>query len=81
MQHSLLGAGKVFLSIPYIFEGIFYALVAAVFGWILLIYASGYLTFKNVEIIFPTHLEIIYFCIVSCIIGMIGGYTGIRRSL
>ncbi|UCD95556.1 MAG: hypothetical protein JSU69_05765 [Candidatus Zixiibacteriota bacterium] len=81
MQHSLLGAGKVFLSVPYIFEGIFYALVAAAVGWALLIYASGYLTFKNVEIIFPTRLEIAYFCIVSCLIGMVGGYAGIRRSL
>jgi cell division transport system permease protein len=80
-QHRLTGAGKIFLSIPYILEGVFYALVASAIGWALIIYASGYITFRNVEIVFPTRLGIAYFFMVSCLIGMIGGYMGIRRSL
>jgi len=81
VQMQLLGAGPVFLAIPFILEGIFYALAAAVAGWIVMYYGMELLTFRDIEIITPSFLEIAYFCLITAAVGMIGGYIGIRRSL
>jgi len=81
IQHRLLGAGKIFLSFPYIVEGIIYSLAAAAAGWLIIYYASMRLTFTSIEIVFPARLEIIYFCLTALLVGLAGGYIGIRRSL
>lgn len=81
LQHRLLGAGRAFLSVPYILEGIFYSLAAAVAGWVVIFYAFGRLSFQGFDIVFPGQYEIVYFCVAAVIIGLLGGYTGIRRSL
>ncbi len=80
-QLRLLGASRGFLSFPFIFEGSLYALLAAIAGWALLFYGSGYFAFRNVEIVFPAGLEIFYFCLLTSLIGLFGGYVGSRRSL
>jgi len=81
IQMQLMGGGPVFLSLPYMIEGIFYALVSAAAAWTMTYYAAGYFTFQSIEIFIPTINEIVYFCLGAAAIGMIGGYIGIRRSL
>lgn len=81
LQHRLLGAGKFFISIPYILEGLFYSLAAAAAGWLINFYAFERLTFRDFEIIFPDPTDIVYFCAAAGLIGLFGGYAGIRRSL
>lgn len=81
LQMQLLGAGPVFLAIPFILEGIFYALVASISGWVIMYYGMELFTFRDIEIIAPPTAQIIYFCLVVGAVGMISGYIGIRRSL
>jgi len=79
-QLRLMGAGRGFISFPFIFEGALYSLLAAIAGWALLTYGAGYFAFKNIAIIFPTSAEIFYFCLLSTLIGLFGGYIGSRQS-
>ncbi len=81
LQLQLLGAGPVFLAIPFILEGIFYAMVASVAGWIVMYYGLELFTFRDIEIVVPPMAQIIYFCLVAGAVGMISGYIGIRRSI
>jgi len=81
LQMQLLGAGPVFLMIPFILEGIFYGLAASVAGWVVMHYGMELLSFRDLTIVIPTLPEIIYFCFVASAIGMISGYIGIRRSI
>ena len=81
IQLQLLGAGPAFLALPYIFEGIFYALAASFAGWVAILYAVDLFSFRNVDIILPLSVEQFYFCLAGSLIGLIGGYLGIRREL
>ena len=81
LQHRLLGAGRIFLSFPYIFEGIFYSAVSAAAGWAIIFYAINRLSFQGFDIVFPQPVELAYFGLAAVIIGFLGGYAGIRRSL
>ncbi|MFH2037537.1 MAG: FtsX-like permease family protein, partial [Candidatus Zixiibacteriota bacterium] len=80
-QLRLLGAGKWFLSIPFIAEGFIYTLISSVLSWVIVIYANGKLSFRNIIIVLPQQTELIYFCIIAMVIGIIAGIIGIRRSL
>jgi len=80
-QFRLMGAGRTLLSVPYVIEGIFYAISAAAGGWLIIYFLFDYLTFGGLEIILPVRNEIINYCLVAFGIGMISGYIGIRRSL
>lgn len=79
-QLQLLGAQKYFISFPYIFEGIFYSFVAAVAGWLLIYYGAAYPAFRNIDIIYPSNIQMLYFYAISIIVGLSGGYLGARRS-
>lgn len=81
IQMQLLGAGPVFLVIPFIMEGIFYALCASAAGWVLMHYGLEMVTFRELDIVMPHLREIIYFCLTAGVVGMVSGYIGIRRSL
>jgi len=80
-QYRLLGAGRIFLAIPYILEGIFYALTASVCGWLIVFYAVGRFTFRNFEVLLPPQPDIILYCLAVFVVGMAAGYIGVRRSL
>ncbi len=81
VQLQLLGAAPGFLALPYIFEGIFYTLAASFAGWIIILYGVDLFSFRNVEIILPPSIEQFYFCLAGSLIGLIGGYLGIKREL
>jgi cell division transport system permease protein len=80
-QLQLLGGGPGFLALPYILEGISYTLAASAVGWIVIHYGADLLSFRNVDIIRPPSAEQIYFCLTAAVIGLLGGYLGIRREL
>ncbi len=81
LQHRLLGAGKTFLSVPFIFEGIFYSLTAFTIAWLIIFYAANNFTFRNFEVLLPSQLNLIRSCLVALVVGTVGGYIGVRRSL
>lgn len=81
VQLQLLGAAPGFLVLPYIFEGIFYALAASFAGWVVILYGVDMFSFRNVVIVLPPSIERFYFCLAGSLIGLIGGYLGIRREL
>jgi len=81
IQLQLLGGGPTFLALPYILEGIFYALIASVAGWLLIYYTHDLFTFKNIVVVIPGLTEQVYFCLAASMIGLIGGYIGIRREI
>nr|MBN2277506.1 hypothetical protein [candidate division Zixibacteria bacterium] len=80
-QMGFLGAGRFFMSFPYLAEGTFYALVAAAAGWLAIFYGKAYLTFQSFEILLPARDEILLFCLVAAFIGTVCGYLGLRRAL
>ncbi len=81
IQHRLLGAGKTFLSVPFIFEGIFYALTAVIVGWLIIFYVANNLAISNFEVLLPSQSDIIRSCLAALGVGTVGGYIGVRRSL
>jgi len=80
-QLRLLGAGRIFLCAPYVFEGIFYTLISSAIGWVTLYYSSGRVSFKHFDLILPVWTDMVYFCLITAIIGLVAGYIGARRSL
>ncbi|MCP4705509.1 MAG: hypothetical protein GY865_12985 [candidate division Zixibacteria bacterium] len=81
IQLQLLGAAPGFLALPYILEGIFYALAGSIAGWIVISYGVDLFSFRNIDILLPPTVEQFYFCLAGSLIGLIGGYLGIRREL
>ncbi len=81
IQLQLLGAAPGFLALPYILEGIFYALIGSFVSWVIILYGVELFSFRNIEIIIPPTVEQFYFCLAGSLIGLIGGYLGIRREL
>lgn len=80
-QLRLLGADKTFLYFPYLFEGLFYALISSIAGWLIVFFLAGNLTFQNIVTNLPERMEIIIFCAAAGLIGVIVGYIGIRRVI
>lgn len=80
-QMRLLGAGKMFLAFPFLIEGIIIGCFSAAAGWGIILYLKGRIDFSQVEIIFPSYLDITYFCLLAGLLGLISGYLGIRKML
>jgi cell division protein FtsX len=80
-QARLMGAGKLFLSSPYIFEGFLIGGVAAVTGWIALFYFQQSVRIAELQPTFPVVKDIIWFCLLSAVIGGISGLLGVRSLL
>jgi cell division transport system permease protein len=80
-QLNLMGAGRWFLSVPYLIEGMINIMIAAIAGWLILYYGSQNLTFQDVSLIFPTFEELVYFFLAVIFLGFVGGLIGSRRSL
>ncbi len=80
-QARLLGAGKMLLSSPYIFEGFLIGGIAAVMGWVALWYFQQSIRIAELQPVFPVFREIVWFCLLSAAIGGISGQLGVRRLL
>ena len=80
-QMLLLGAGRWFISLPFIIEGFLISGVSAVLGWLIVSYGRTKITFSRIEVVFPTGEEIAIFCAVTALLGAISGYFGLRKLL
>ncbi|MCP4684867.1 MAG: hypothetical protein GY867_05390 [bacterium] len=80
-QMLLLGAGRLFISLPFIVEGFLIGGLSAALGWGIIFYGRTKITFSRIEIIFPSQDDIIMFCLVTALLGAISGYFGLRKLL
>jgi cell division transport system permease protein len=80
-QLRLLGAGKFFLSWPFLIEGCLIAGLSAAAGWIPILYGKQKVVFTQVEIVTPALDDIAIFCGAVALLGMISSYLGIRKHL
>ena len=80
-QMRLQGAGGLFLSLPFLIEGLVIGGLSAAVGWAVILYWKDKVDFTQVEIIFPTLDQIIMFCAGAALLGAISAYLGIRRHL
>jgi cell division transport system permease protein len=80
-QMMLLGAGKLFVGMPFMLEGFLLAGLSAAAAWGLIFYAGGKITFTQFDIVYPVHDDIIAFCLIAAALGGLSGYLGIRKLL
>ncbi|MDH4157902.1 MAG: permease-like cell division protein FtsX [candidate division Zixibacteria bacterium] len=81
LQMRLSGAGRLFLALPFLLEGLLISGLSAVAGWLLLFYMRGKIAFTQFEVVFPMTDEIVIFCAAAAGLGVISGYLGIRKLL
>ena len=80
-QMRLLGAGKFFLALPFLLEGLLIGGVSAGMGWLLISYGIHQVVFTQIAVVLPPIREIIFFCGAAALLGTGSGYLGIRHSL
>lgn len=80
-QMLLLGAGRLFISLPFIIEGFIIGGLSAALGWAIIFYGRTKITFSRIEIVFPSQEDIILFCLVTALLGAVSGYFGLRQLL
>lgn len=78
-QMLLLGAGKLFIGLPFIVEGFLLTGLSAAAGWGVILYARNRIEFSKLSIVYPTAEEIVIFCLIAACLGGLSGYVGIRR--
>jgi cell division transport system permease protein len=80
-QMLLLGAGKLFIGLPFIIEGFLLTGISAAVGWGAILYARNRIEFSQISIVYPTVEQITIFCLLAACLGGLSGYIGIRRLL
>ncbi|MEE8149624.1 MAG: permease-like cell division protein FtsX [candidate division Zixibacteria bacterium] len=80
-QMRLLGAGRMFLAMPFLLEGFLMGCVSAALGWGAIIYFYKRIAFRQLEIVMPTFDEIVLFCLAMGALGILSGFVGIRKLL
>jgi cell division transport system permease protein len=80
-QMRLLGAGRLFLALPFLLEGLLIGALSAGAGWLLIFYGKQKIAFTQFEIVMPMLQDIAVFCAAAALLGTISGYLGIRSSL
>jgi cell division transport system permease protein len=80
-QLQLLGAGGLFIAMPYLVEGLLIGGLSAVAGWGAIIYGRNHIEITQFEVILPTQEQIILFCCGTALLGLLSGLLGLRRLL
>jgi cell division transport system permease protein len=80
-QMLLLGAGRMFIGLPFFIEGFLIGGLAAVISWLVVFYGYNRVTFTRFEIVMPAFNEIYLFCLATALLGGISGYLGVRKLL
>lgn len=80
-QMLLQGAGRLFIAIPFLVESFLIGGVSAALGWAFILYGKTRVGFSRIDIVYPSHNEIILFCVVVAVLGAISGYLGLRKLL
>lgn len=80
-QMLLLGAGKIFISLPFVIEGFLVSGLAAAIGWGVIWYEKSRIALSQIEIIYPNSEDILYYCLAAAVLGALSGFLGLRRQL
>lgn len=80
-QLKLLGAGPDYLLYPFLAEGFFSTLIAAVLGWVGILYLARNISFSNFSLLMPASDQVLIFIFSVGFIGLVGAYLGIRKFL
>jgi len=80
-QMRLLGAGRMFLAMPFLLEGFLMGSVSAALGWGTIIYFYNRIAFRQLEIMMPTLEEIVLFCLAMGALWILSGFVGVRKLL
>ncbi|MEA3297305.1 MAG: hypothetical protein U9R56_05525, partial [candidate division Zixibacteria bacterium] len=77
----ILGAGRLFLALPFLLEGLLIGGFSAASGWLLILYAREKVAFTRFEVIIPSLEDIAVYCAAAALLGLISAYLGIRKML
>jgi len=80
-QMSLLGAGRMFLILPYLVEGFLLSSLSAAAGWGVIYYFKDRIDFTSFELIYPSLNDILIYCAAIGLMGIVSGYFGVRKLL
>lgn len=80
-QLKLLGAGPDYLLYPFLAEGFFSTLIAAVLGWGIILYLISRVSFASFPLLLPDWDQIIILTLGAGLLGLAGAYLGIRKFL
>lgn len=80
-QMSLLGAGRMFLILPYLVEGFLLSALSAAAGWGLIYYFRDKVDFTSFELVYPSTNDILVYCAAIGLMGIVSGYFGVRKLL
>ncbi|KAA3635894.1 MAG: hypothetical protein DWP97_03840 [Calditrichaeota bacterium] len=80
-QMRLLGAGKIILAFPFFIEGILLGAISGGLGWGLIFYVKSKFEITKFTIVYPTFDEILIYCALTGLLGLISSYVGIKRLL
>ncbi|MBD3402236.1 hypothetical protein GF420_05025 [candidate division GN15 bacterium] len=80
-QMRLLGAGKLFVGLPFIIEGFLIAALSALLSWAIVWYGHSRVVFTQFSVVLPTGDDILLFCLAAGAVGCISGFLGIRKAL
>lgn len=80
-QIMLLGAGKMFVGLPFVIEGFLIAGLSALASWAIVLYGVSRVQFTQFELILPSRDQMWLFVLAAAVVGCISGYLGIRQSL
>lgn len=78
-QMRLLGAGRIFIAMPFLLEGFLIGFLSAVFSWAVILYGQNRISFTQFELILPTINEMVLFCMAAGVLGVLSGFLGLRK--
>lgn len=80
-QMQLLGAGRWLISAPYVLEGGLAGAIASGIAWGAVFYGRSQLKIFEVNISMPPTQDILIFCGLTTLLGIVSGYFGVSKLL
>lgn len=82
LHHMLvLGAGRLFTSLPFLVEGLLISGLGAGVSWLVVLYARQKAEFSQFDLVLPMGTDIALFCVAATCLGGVSGLLGIRKLL
>ncbi|MEW6016233.1 MAG: permease-like cell division protein FtsX [Candidatus Zixiibacteriota bacterium] len=75
-QIKLMGGGISLTSLPYVLEGLLLSLLSGIASWMLIHYSLGYVSIREVTIIYPASSEQYLFYLGAAALGLLAGFMG-----
>lgn len=80
-QMRLQGAGTWFLVGPFLLEGLLVGGISAGLGWLIIYYWKDKVDFTQISIVFPSLEQILIYCGLAALLGVVSALLGIRKLL